>query len=86
LKSSEKVWICRALLQETVEAFHLNAQQAIASMSSTSDAPVSSLLAACEAFAALMALVKEHSEVHAVMHATVKWGGKFVEQLMKVHT
>lgn len=50
---------------------------------------VSDLLAevqgACEAFSNLIRLVKQHDSNQAVLVSAVKWGGKFVEQLMKVH-
>lgn len=39
---------------------------------------------ACEVFARLVVLVKQHDSNQAVLVSAVKWGAKFVEQLLKV--
>lgn len=46
--------------------------------------PKSEIEDACVAFSNLIHVVKEHDKNQAVLVSAVKWGGKFVEQLLKV--
>jgi hypothetical protein len=47
---------------------------------------VSEVHAACTEFALLMQLVSFHDSNQSVLVSAVKWGSKFVEQLLKVGT